>query len=335
MLGIYFVGRCLTRDWSDVKLVAKALAILSLPVAITFALEWATQFNMFSVFGGVPAHTWVRDGRLRCQGAFAHPILAGTFWASALPLVWTLRRQNPRLMRLGTFACLFIVAACSSSTPLLSVAVAMTGAALFPWRRYRTLMWLGLFGLLTSLHIVMKAPVWHLISRVNLTGSSAGYHRFEILDAFIRNFSRWYLVGEQDPESWGVWQMRDVTNQYVAEGLDGGLLTLIAFLLVLVFAFGNVGRALKMTPRRARHRQWICWTVGVAVFVHSVTFFGVSYYGQMTVLLYLQLSLASGVYVFAMRDVLRQRKGREGAKGVPPQTSTMAVPAAPASPASR
>jgi hypothetical protein len=308
MLGVYFVGRFLIRDWLDLKFAAIALAKLSVPVAIVFAVEWATAFNMFSIFGGVPAHTWVREGRLRCQGAFAHPILAGTFWAACLPLIWTLRRQKPRLMRLGTVASLFIVAACSSSTPILSVIVAVAGAALFPWRRYRTQMWVGLFALLASLHMVMQAPVWHLMSRLDFTGGSTGYHRYAVFDAFVRHFSKWYVSGDPDPESWGVWQMRDATNQYVVEGLNGGLLTLIAFLLILVFAFGNVGRSLKAAATtHGRDREWICWCAGVAIFVHAVTFFGVSYFGQMTVIFYLQLSLVSCVYVFAMRDARRQR----------------------------
>jgi hypothetical protein len=318
MLGLYFICRCLIRDWMDVKLAGIALARLSVPVAILFAIEWATAYNMFSIFGGVPAETWVREGRLRCQGAFAHPIMAGTFWAASLPLIWTLRGRNPHLMRLGTVCSLFIVAACSSSTPILSVAVAMAGAALFPWRRYRTHMWIGLFALLTSLHIVMKAPVWHLMSRLDFTGGSTGYHRFAVLDAFIRYFSRWYVGGDPNPESWGVWQMRDATNQYVVEGLNGGLLTLVVFLLVLVFAFGNVGRSLKVTSSiGGRDRQWICWCVGVGMFVHAITFFGVSYFGQMIVILYLQLALASCVYAFAMRDA------RMASRRVPSRRSRM------------
>ena len=124
----------------------------------------------------------------------------------------------------------------------------------------------------------------------------------------MKNFSKWYLLGEPDPLSWGVWVMRDVTNMYVAQGLTGGLLTLIAFLLVLIFAFGNVGRALNARSiARSLKRQWICWCIGVAICVHAVTFLGVSYYGQMIVILYVELSLASSVYVFARRDARKQR----------------------------
>jgi len=168
-------------------------------------------------------------------------------------------------------------------------------------------MWVGLFALLTALHIVMKAPVWHLMSRLDFTGGSTGYHRYEVLDAFITHFSEWYLVGEPDPMSWGVWFMRDVTNMYVAQGLTGGLLTLLLFLLVVIFAFGNVGRALNLKSiARSLQRQWICWCVGVAIFVHAVTFFGVTYFGgQMMVILYLELSLTTCVYSFARRDALK------------------------------
>ena len=317
-VGIYFIGRFLIRSWSDVKFAGSALAVLSLPVAILFAVEWTTARNMFSVFGGVPAETVLRGGRLRCQGAFAHPILAGTFWATALPLIWTLRKDRNFLMRLGTIGCLFIVAACSSSTPVLSVLVAVTGVALFPWRRHRTKMWVGLFALLLSLHIVMEAPVWALMARVDFTGGSTGWHRYRIFDAFVNHFSEWYLMGETDPMSWGVWEMRDLTNMYVAEGLNGGLLGLIAFLFVLIFAFGNVGRALnvKVIARSLAH-QWICWCVGVAILVHAVTLLGVAYFGQMPVILYLELSLASCVYVFARRDSLRKRAENRASLGRP------------------
>ena len=110
--------------------------------------------------------------------------------------------------------------------------------------------------------------------------------------------------------------MRDPTNQYVVEGLNGGLLTLAVFLLVLVFAFGNVGRALALVSY-SLVRQWICWCIGVAVFVHAVTFLGVGYFGQMTVMLYLELSFASCVYVLATRDRRRHVQERQRLAAIP------------------
>jgi hypothetical protein len=36
--------------------------------------------------------------------------------------------------------------------------------------------------------------------------------------------------------------MRDITNQFIIEGLNGGVLTLFFFVLVLCRCFANVGR---------------------------------------------------------------------------------------------
>jgi hypothetical protein len=45
----------------------------------------------------------------------------------------------------------------------------------------------------------------------------------------------------------------------------------------------------------------------VAIFVHAVTFLGVTYFGQMMVMLHLELSLTTCVYNFARRDSWKQR----------------------------
>ena len=39
------------------------------------------------------------------------------------------------------------------------------------------------------LHMVMKTPVWHLISRIDIAGGSSSYHRYELVDQCIRHFS--------------------------------------------------------------------------------------------------------------------------------------------------
>ena len=82
MLGAYAVTRALVRNADDVRAFGGAVALTAVFVSVFFAVEATTGRNMFSAFGGVPSLTVVRDGRLRCQGAFAHPILAGVFWAA-------------------------------------------------------------------------------------------------------------------------------------------------------------------------------------------------------------------------------------------------------------
>lgn len=304
ILLTYFAARCLLRSVDDLKMLSVFTALISFPMAAMFFVEWTTRNNIFSVFGGVPSITGIREGRLRCQGPFAHPILAGTFWAALLPIIWLQLKEghfNRWLGYAGTGAALFIVIASSSSTPILSVVAAFVGLAIFLFRRRRTQIWVGVIVIAALLHfVVMNNPIWHLMARVDIIGGSTGWHRFVIFDAFVNNFSEWFLTGESDPRSWGVWQMRDITNQYILEGLRGGLLTLIIFIALLVRCFGGVGRTLTLLEERCiredlRH-EWFVWMVGVGIFVHVVTFFGVSYFGQMIAILYLQLALAGSIY---------------------------------------
>ena len=332
----YFAGRVLLRGWGDVLGIAKMVAIISIPVAAIFLYEWTTQYNLFHVFGGVPEFTGVRDGRVRCRGPFSHPIIAGTFWAAMLPLIWMLwsgEQRSRNLALVGTVSAFTIIAATASSTPLLSAMAAVGGAALFALRHRRTQMWVGLIAVLFVLHFfVMQAPVWHLISRVDLVGGSTGWHRYVILDTFINRFSDWYLTGYATPTDWR-WEMRDITNEFILQGLGGGLLTLTIFVLVLVFAFGNVGRRLaqidEQSSRGDAALEWKIWMVGVMMFVHVATFTGLSYFGQMNILWYLQLAMAGSVgaglvgamAVVANPNPSRRRRSPSFVGNYPPETS--------------
>jgi hypothetical protein len=301
ILVTYFTARCVLRNFDDVLALAKIIAIASLPIAMFFQIEATTHRNLFSVFGGVPAETVMREGKFRCQGAFAHPILAGTFWAATLPLIWMLWKRNPsdhRWAIIGTISTIVIIIACSSSTPILTAALAGFGLWLFRYRHARKKMWVGLCLTLLTLHLVMEAPVWHLMARVDLVGGSTGWHRYIIFDAFINHFSSWWATGDSNPKGWGVWQMRDITNQYMLEGLRGGLLTLTFFVLILLFAFGKIGRAMKALeelPTKNIYAEKLVWLIGVTILLHTVTFFGVSYFGQITALLYIHFALAGAV----------------------------------------
>ena len=89
-VGMYFLFRCIVHNERDIEFGIRCFALVSLPTAIAFAVEWSTGRNVFGTLGGVPEITAVRDGRMRCQGAFAHPILAGCFWASLMPVIASL-----------------------------------------------------------------------------------------------------------------------------------------------------------------------------------------------------------------------------------------------------
>jgi hypothetical protein len=294
--------------------VALALVVISVPVATAFLFEFATGTNLFSAFGGVPTRTVVRDGRLRCQGAFAHAILAGCFWAAAVPLMaarWWRGRVGKASAIVGVGCGGLIIVACASSTPVLGVLCGVLGAGMFLLRRRMRLVRWGVVTTLVLLAIAMKAPVWHLIARVNVVGGSTGYHRYKLIDSAVNYFDEWWLFGTKSTAHWG-WLMYDVTNQYILEGVRGGVLTMTLFIATIALAFRRVGW-LWRAAGTDRWRVAFAWALGVSLFVHCMSFVSISYFGQIIMLWYLSLALIAGMPMHAVR---RRATGRRAASDV-------------------
>lgn len=289
-LGMYFLFRVLVRGWEDVDRLIIGCIIVSIPVMAAFFVEKATGRNMFSIFGGVPEVTVIREGRLRCQGAFSHAILAGCFWASLLPLFaaqWWKGTSGKFWAVTGIVTTVSIVINCSSSTPVFGVAVALVGGLFFVFCRQMQIVRWGVLLTLIGLHMVMKAPVWHLISRVSAVGGSTGWHRFFLIDQTINHFNEWWLLGIRDTRHWGV---VDITNQYILEGVRGGFLTLVLFIIVISLCFKEIG-ILWRRWSHDRYRVTLSWALGVSLFVHCMQFLGVSYFGQIYMVWYLLLAI--------------------------------------------
>lgn len=322
-LGGYFVFRLLVRSWDDLARVARAAALLSIPIAAVFLIENQTQRNMFSVFGGVKEITAIRYERLRCMGPYNHPILAGCFWASLLPLIfarwWSSGWARTEAVA-GSLACLTIVYCCASSTPVLGVLAGLLAASLFAVRRHMQIVRWGLLFAIVGLHLVMKAPVWHLISRISAVGGSTGWHRYILIDNFIRRFDEWWLTGTNSTAHW-FWGGQDLTNHFLVQGVRGGFLTFALFIAGIVVAFAGVGAAWRMVARRPRELA-IAWALGVSLFVHCACFFGVSYFGQTTMLWYMTLGLIGSLTPSAA--MIRQRDRQRAAWTI--QRSRLSIP---------
>jgi len=290
VLGYYFLFRFLLRDDADPRIVVRPFILASVPVAAFFAVEYATHRNLFSVFGGVPAMTWVRDGRLRCQGPFAHPVIAGVYWASQLPIMGVLWFYGGRWRTwavVGMTAALFVIVATNSSTSVTAVIFGAVATLAFPLRRHMTFVRWCAVAVLCALHLVMKAPVWHLLASATVFDASTGWDRFFVIDQSLRHFGDWWLMGTKSTDTWNVW---DITNEYVFTGIEGGAFTLAAFLAMIWCAFLRVGRErarLERDPVACR----MAWALGAALFVHCMNYIGLAYYGQAKFVWYLLLAL--------------------------------------------
>lgn len=319
VFGMYFVFRCLVRDWTDVSLISLGFIFLAIPVAYFFLVERSTGRNMFSVFGGVPEITVIREGRLRCQGAFAHPILAGCFWAAAMPLMasyWWKSAKGKILVAAGIAASLVIVFCCSSSTPVMGVVAAVVGGVMFYMRKWmKTVRWAVLLTLI-ALHAVMQAPVWHLIARVSAVGGSTSWHRYQLINETIKHFGDWWFCGCSGYTilSWGI-SKGDVTNQYVLEGVTGGFATMCLFFAIIVIAFGEVGKLWRLQVG-GKYSLALSWALGVSLFAQCTMFIGVSYFGQIIVIWYLLLAMIGSLSVQKLVIINKRPAARKKHKNV-------------------
>ncbi|MCA8960440.1 MAG: hypothetical protein KDC38_08000 [Planctomycetes bacterium] len=291
--GLYFLFRLMLRDWEDVEAAIRCLIWVSIPLAFTFLYEKQTEHNPFAIFGGVPEHTLVRSGRARAQGAFSHPIIAGVFFATMLPFVvvrWLKPQGNRREAFFGIFAFLTIVYSCSSSTPIMAIGFALAAAMMYPFRRYLGFFRWSVFGFLVLIHFARDKPVWHLIARVNIIGGT-GWHRFHLMDQWIKRWDEWFLFGTKDTVHWG-WGLGDVTNEYVAESVRGGFFELLCFMTILLLCFQAIGRLGRLNEPR-RYDFFCVWAIGCALFSHVMSFISVSYFGQAKVVWFFLLATIS------------------------------------------
>jgi len=280
MVGGFLVMRFLIQDEDDIDRVIKTFAFLAAILAICMLNERYRMQNLFAILNGSTTPPEIRDGHVRAQAAFSHPLLAGTFGATLLPLFFLYwHRQKSRAVAvLGILGATVMTICASSSTPFLAWGAGIGATFCFPFRRYTRMFRYGLLIALIALNTVMQAPVWFLIGHIALFGSSSSDHRAYLVDTFIRHFSDWWLFGTNAAGTWG-WDMWDTSNQYVAEGESGGLAAFVLFILLISYSFGKLGRARKAVEGD-RNREWYFWLIGCALFSHVVGFFGISYFDQ-------------------------------------------------------
>jgi hypothetical protein len=294
--GIYFLLRIFFRSLEDTIRLCRLTAYLLIPLAVEMFFEQMTGHNLFSVLGGVAELSEVRNGRIRAQGPFAHSILAGTVGAACFPLMIGLWRQYRKTAIAGSIACFLIVLASASSGPIMTTLFAVGAILLWPWRKkLRPFRWAAVLGYI-GLDLVMKAPAYYLIARIDLTGSSTSWHRAALIEAALKHFSEWWQAGTDVTRHWmayGVpWSENhiDITNHYLRMGVDGGLPLMFLFIAVLAKGFSLVGQALRQAGDAPSPSRFMIWVLGASLFSHAATFISVSYYDQIVVFLYLTLA---------------------------------------------
>jgi hypothetical protein len=274
--GGYLVARYFIPDEDAVRRTVKALAVVCIVQGALMMNEQIMHQNLYGYLGGWPIAVTYRDGHIRSQGVMGN-ISGGVFGGALVPMfLWLLTQKKSRRMALLAIAgSITMVFTSDASTSILALAASVLGLAFwFLRKQMRAIRW-ALSLTLIGLHLVMNAPVWSLIARIDLTGSSSGYHRYYLVNNCINHFSMWWLLGTKYYNTWG-WDMFDLCNQFVVCAVTGGLATLVLFIMIYSRSFGAIGTARKIVSGD-RKQEWFLWCLGSTIFAHVVASFGINY----------------------------------------------------------
>lgn len=299
--GMFYVGRCLIRSPNDVRFMVRVLIVLAAILSCFMVVESFTGRNSFSVLGGVNEYSAYRNGRYRAQGSFTHSIHAGTFGAILFPLclgAWTYMNKKWSIM--GIAASTLVVIASTSSGPLMSWVFGLIAFSLWTVRAKMKQIRIGLVVVIVVAEVGMKSHFWWLIAKIADIVGGGGYWRAKLIDQFVTYFQEWWLVGTDYTAHWSPTGVglptfpdhMDLTNQYVAEGVNGGLLRLILFVVVIIAGFRCAGRIAGnlMIERRTRI---MFWALGSSLCAFCMAFLSVSNSSQNSVIYYCLLASLS------------------------------------------
>ena len=314
-LGAYFLLRVLIRDKTDIRRVIKVLAAMVIALGPLMLFEHITGRNPFYLLGAEEL-ALVRNGVNRATGPFSHSIIAGTIGAMLAPLfagLWWQDKRRGWLFGTAILSALVMAVSAGSSTPLMTLGAGFGALLLWPWRRQmRSFRW-GIVAGIVGLQLCMKAPVWMLIQRTGGAMGSSGWHRAMLIDNFVRRIGEWWLVGTRYNADWGT-DMWDVDNAFVAAGVGGGLITFLAFIALIVYAYKQIGKS-RILAAKSHHDERLVWALGACLFANTVGFFGIVYFDQSIVAWYGLLAMISATAAVVPATGIRTQAHRKPAHG--------------------
>ena len=300
---IYFLVRIWCTDLDEVREIVLFVAFLLVPIAIEMLMEKATGKNLFSVLGGVPENVSMREGKLRAQGPFLHAILAGTVGATCVPLFIGLLSRYRVAAIVGIVAGVVMTFASSSSGPVMSLLFGLGAVMLWRFRAHLRKMRIAAVITYLVLMVTMQQPPYYLISRIDISGGSTGWHRSFLIEQTFNHLSEWWLFGTDLTRHWMPMQgiaddphHTDITNYYIGFGVAAGLPAMLAIIAILLIAFSWIGKILNAWGDVDPERSFMIFCFGAALFAHAATSISVAYFDQSMLFFWLTVAVISSIY---------------------------------------
>jgi hypothetical protein len=304
---IYFLIRIWCTDLDEVRDIIIFVAFLLVPIALEMVMEKVTGRNLFSVLGGVPENVAMREGKLRAQGPFLHAILAGTVGATCVPLFIGLLSKYRIAAIVGIVAGVVMTFASASSGPVMSLLAGMGAVILWRYRKHLHKLRIAAVTTYLVLMVVMKQPPYYLISRIDISGGSTGWHRSFLIEQTFNHLSEWWLFGTDITRHWmpmqGIAsdpQHTDITNYYIGFGVFAGLPSMLVIIAILLIAFSWVGRILTSWGDINPQRNFMIFCFGASLFSHAATSISVAYFDQSMLFFWLTVAVISSTHAIAL-----------------------------------
>lgn len=319
VVGAYILFRIWVHELRDLKRLIVVLPLILIPAMLGMIVEKAAAKNVFSILGYVEPDVLERNGRFRAQGPFGHAILAGTVAANAVPWMIGIWREHRFAAAMGIFVALVMVFTSTSSGPVLSLMAGVGAVILWRYRQYVPLLLWGAVAVYVAAEIYMERPAYYLLSKVDITGGSTGWHRSRLIEATLEHFDEWWLFGTDITRHWmphgapiGDGRHIDITNYYVSFVVIGGLLSLILMIFALRASFRAVRKMIIADEVLfSGDQRFFFWCLGAALFSHVTASISVAYFDQSVLFFWLSIACISSFSSRVSAEV-RMEEGKVG-----------------------
>lgn len=306
--GSYLYARAYASGNEFIPNISKQLAIIMIPLALLLSIEFKTGKNPLFVLGSRSLNAAMRDGEFRARGSFGHAIIAGTVTAASLPFLYFLFKRKKNLAIVGIVASLFATFSTGSSGPLATTFLSIVLLVMWRWRQYLCNVRNCIWFLLVILHFTMDRPVWFLIARIDLTGSSTGWHRALLMDAAVNDLQAWWLFGTDYTRHWifsGVsWNPNhtDITNYYLQFGVLGGLPLMITFISIIIVALSQIEKSFKLFKMSNSDQEFAAWCLWSSIVLYCISFISIAFFDQSYALFFLLIGSVPGLKEIAEKQ---------------------------------
>lgn len=274
----YFFGRFTIRSLKDLRafliMMAPGLAFVAAIMMIESVTHQLIIQKFFAQITGrsVPYRADARLGLFRAPGPFPHPILAGVFLASFLPLYFLVGvRGWPKILGIFAAFCSFFSV---SSAALLGLVVG-GGLIFYNWlsERIANLSW-QLFFTMAAIFVFMaelgtKSGTYSLILRFAALNSTSSYNRVLIWEFGTQSVAKhpWFGIGYAEWER-PSWMSASMDHFWLLVAVRFGLLPSVLIGVATALAVLGLARSamLPASPTDKRALRAVAISLGVFAF---------------------------------------------------------------------